>query len=121
MQITPRFILLISLLFAFSACERDMTEPAATLVINNSNALAVWAVYVAPTASPTERSMDLLGSVALDAATSRTFSIDTCGLLIDVSVRLSNGYEQNVSSTAAVNCNDTYTCDIDIAGMMLCN
>ena len=122
-------VLFLAVTLIFSACDRDTNDQTATLTIDNMTntgitPLSIWSVYVTPTNSATpalDRSIDLLASVDLDAGESRSFTIDTCGQLIDVQVIFSNSTEQNVSSVAAVNCDTSYACTIDDLGVMTCN
>lgn len=120
------FFVLVSLL---AACDRDTNEQTATLTVNNmtdlgASPLSIWSVYVTPSTSATpalDRSVDLLASVDLAAGDSKSFTIDTCGQLLDVQVIFSNGSEQSFSSLAAVNCDTTYVCDIDATPLLTCN
>jgi len=129
-RIRNSFLCLV-LLVAISACDRDAETQTASLTVNNmtdlgATPLSIWSVYVTPTNSTSpalDRSIDLLASVDLAAGASRTFTIDTCGQLIDVQVIFSNGSELSFSSVAAVNCDTTYTCDADDPGppVLTCN
>ena len=115
--------LFITLIFLLSACDRDTSVQTASLTINNmtdlrvspQKPLSIWSLYVTPTASTTpalDRSIDLLASEALKAGVSQSFSITTCGQLLDIQVILSDGSEQVFTSTAAVDCNTTFSQDV---------
>ena len=119
-MIKIRYFFIFSL-FALSACDRDSEITTATLSVTNNYTQAAWSVYVAPASSVTEQSMDLLGSVALNSGATRSLSINTCGQALNVQVRFSDGHEQSVTSAAAVNCDSSYSCIIDVAGLMVCN
>ena len=107
----PKRLYGLFLFFLLTACERDTTVPNATLTLNNNNALAIWAVYVAPTATPNERSVDLLASDTIPAAASKTFTIDTCGINIDITAILSNGNQQSFTDVQA-DCGAVITQDV---------
>lgn len=98
-------------LIVLTSCERDLNTTSATLTITNSRTLPIWSLYVAPNATPTERSVDLLASGALDAGASQTFTINTCGQNIDITAYLSDGTELSFSDIAA-DCGTTITQDI---------
>lgn len=115
--------LAIALLLALTACDRDTSAQTAILSINNMTdlrvlpavPLSIWSVYITPTNSTTpalDRSVDLLASVALKAGAGTTFTIDTCGQLIDIQVIFSDGSEQLFNSVTTVDCNSSYLQDV---------
>ena len=121
--VTRTILLLVIILN--TACERDLNQQTATLTINNLTdlrvppavPLSIWSVYITPTNSlnpALDRSHDLLASVALKPGNNKTFTIDSCGQLLDIIVIFSDGSELTSpdANAAEINCNTVFILDV---------